>query len=629
MLCMVTGAWAQDYETIFSWTGSSSRSDGVASETNDYGKIEGKTASSTDNSVNVSQSSRYVLKCQGKADFSTNYILITLKEGVSLKEGDILIVNGFSNNKSNDSYPKFRFGESYDITFGTTAFANMNSESGNYESGNLKSSQSIVLGEDVEGVTSFKLTRGATSTNFFVTSVEIKREKPDASGLSITPSSGVYAGKVSVSMTANEGYTIYYTDDGSEPSNGSTEYTAPFDVTSSKTIRAIAYKSGTPGAIKSSTYTIVPHYVIYDFTAPTAADLAALRANTDAFSDNETDYISNKVAWTKDTDYALEASDGSDISVANGLLFGRSGQDISIGNLRYYYKIGGNESYALYTNNSSTYIKVPNVAAGQQVVVTVSAGGGRTISASNATPASYSYASNEGTKSYVFTASSNGTVTISNGGGGYYVYSIVVRSAVSTTIGTTGWSTFSSSYALDFSSATPSDNESAALNAYMITGASGTSITKSAALANAPANTGLLINGTAGETYTIPVLASSATSTTGNLMKPVLTQTTVNYDDNNSLNYVLINNSGTPEFQKIVSGDHSSATIAAGKAYLALTSDPATSRLVIFGDEDATAIEALERTVGNDGVFYDLQGRRVANPTKGLYIVNGKKVIIK
>jgi hypothetical protein len=28
-----------------------------------------------------------------------------------------------------------------------------------------------------------------------------------------------------------------------------------------------------------------------------------------------------------------------------------------------------------------------------------------------------------------------------------------------------------------------------------------------------------------------------------------------------------------------------------------------------------------------DNAVYDLQGRRVVNPTKGLYIVNGKKVI--
>lgn len=31
----------------------------------------------------------------------------------------------------------------------------------------------------------------------------------------------------------------------------------------------------------------------------------------------------------------------------------------------------------------------------------------------------------------------------------------------------------------------------------------------------------------------------------------------------------------------------------------------------------------------NDDIYYDLQGRRVANPTKGIYIVNGKKILVK
>ena len=42
-------------------------------------------------------------------------------------------------------------------------------------------------------------------------------------------------------------------------------------------------------------------------------------------------------------------------------------------------------------------------------------------------------------------------------------------------------------------------------------------------------------------------------------------------------------------------------------------------------------IECLE-SIDNSGkttVFYDLQGRQVTNPTKGIYIVNGRKVVIK
>jgi hypothetical protein len=43
---------------------------------------------------------------------------------------------------------------------------------------------------------------------------------------------------------------------------------------------------------------------------------------------------------------------------------------------------------------------------------------------------------------------------------------------------------------------------------------------------------------------------------------------------------------------------------------------------------DQTGIKQIE-TVKEDGNAYDLQGRRVENPTKGLYIVNGKKVMVK
>ena len=46
-------------------------------------------------------------------------------------------------------------------------------------------------------------------------------------------------------------------------------------------------------------------------------------------------------------------------------------------------------------------------------------------------------------------------------------------------------------------------------------------------------------------------------------------------------------------------------------------------------DEETTGIDNSQTTIGNSQVVYDLQGRRVDNPTKGVYIVNGKKVILK
>lgn len=51
---------------------------------------------------------------------------------------------------------------------------------------------------------------------------------------------------------------------------------------------------------------------------------------------------------------------------------------------------------------------------------------------------------------------------------------------------------------------------------------------------------------------------------------------------------------------------------------------------LIFDDEATTSIQAVEKKqVVNDNVYYTLYGQRVQNPTRGLYIVNGKKVIIK
>lgn len=47
-----------------------------------------------------------------------------------------------------------------------------------------------------------------------------------------------------------------------------------------------------------------------------------------------------------------------------------------------------------------------------------------------------------------------------------------------------------------------------------------------------------------------------------------------------------------------------------------------------FGD-DVTAINKVEAKKAENGVIYNLAGQRVAQPTKGLYIVNGKKVVLK
>lgn len=48
-----------------------------------------------------------------------------------------------------------------------------------------------------------------------------------------------------------------------------------------------------------------------------------------------------------------------------------------------------------------------------------------------------------------------------------------------------------------------------------------------------------------------------------------------------------------------------------------------------FADDETTAIQNVNDNVNLNKVVFDLQGRRVAQPAKGLYIVNGKKVVIR
>ena len=88
--------------------------------------------------------------------------------------------------------------------------------------------------------------------------------------------------------------------------------------------------------------------------------------------------------------------------------------------------------------------------------------------------------------------------------------------------------------------------------------------------------------------------------------------------------YVLNKKDGTGVgFYRLSSG----GTIGANKAYLTYSGTLARE---FFLFDEATGISATLMNIEEvNGEVYDLQGRRVSQPTKGLYIVNGKKYIKK
>ena len=68
-------------------------------------------------------------------------------------------------------------------------------------------------------------------------------------------------------------------------------------------------------------------------------------------------------------------------------------------------------------------------------------------------------------------------------------------------------------------------------------------------------------------------------------------------------------------------------TILPYRAYFTAPKDAANVRVRITRGDETTAIDNVQFTIDNSQLIYDLQGRRVESMTKGIYIVNGKKVI--
>ena len=201
-----------------------------------------------------------------------------------------------------------------------------------------------------------------------------------------------------------------------------------------------------------------------------------------------------------------------------------------------------------------------------------------------------------------------------------YLYKIIpgtTYSAYCTTIAQTveissaGLATFAYDYALDYSGVT-------GLEAYIAKEESGAiTLTK---VNKVPAGTGVLLRATAGDTsFNVPVTSATTDNVTGNLFVRG-TGAAVSYGEG-PYNYVLsiVNN-------KIGFYKANNNTVATNRAYLQ-TTIAAGARIEIDGMTGISSVNLNENQ--NENRYYDLQGRYVAQPTKGLYIVNGRKVVIK
>lgn len=181
---------------------------------------------------------------------------------------------------------------------------------------------------------------------------------------------------------------------------------------------------------------------------------------------------------------------------------------------------------------------------------------------------------------------------------------------VPVTVSAAGYATFCSDKALDFTNTE--------IKAFIGT-RNGTSLVFNK-INKVPANTGVLLYKVDGATENVPVV-EAGDDATGNCLVGVTAETTINADD-----YILSLNSSSDGVGFYKAGTYT--TLGANRAYIPATAAVGVKSFAIQFDV-AVGIEDLNaNNHANEGIF-NLAGQRVSKMNRGIYVINGKKVMVK
>lgn len=142
-----------------------------------------------------------------------------------------------------------------------------------------------------------------------------------------------------------------------------------------------------------------------------------------------------------------------------------------------------------------------------------------------------------------------------------------------------------------------------------------------------PACTAIVVSGEPNETYTFAVdenTADAAALTGDNLLKGNVTEETATSDETQTFYGLATGSDGKAVFRKVQAG----VAVPAGKGYIVNAASASSPQLLDISG-GATGISSAVADTHKDGRLYDLQGRSVSKPVKGIYIRDGKKVVIK
>lgn len=180
------------------------------------------------------------------------------------------------------------------------------------------------------------------------------------------------------------------------------------------------------------------------------------------------------------------------------------------------------------------------------------------------------------------------------------------------------WTTFTSAYNLDFSSVE-------GLTAYTAKYNEANDAVALTPVKKVKAHTGLILKGEANTTYTLPILASNEAGLEAVTDNQLVDCVDAVWSSSHDKDYFLSNG-------KFVKSKNAGWTLP-GKSFLYISNGRANqseSPLRVYVDNTATAINGITNNpVVKDEAYYNLQGVKVQRPQHGVFIHNGKKVVLK
>ena len=144
-----------------------------------------------------------------------------------------------------------------------------------------------------------------------------------------------------------------------------------------------------------------------------------------------------------------------------------------------------------------------------------------------------------------------------------------------------------------------------------------------------PANTGVLLSGTPGETFNLYPTPETADELEGNALVAVVESQHIAATDGDHTNFMM---SGGKFIRIADDGEH--VKMPANHAYLPLLSEVisgSNAKEIMLYWGTTTGIESLTSSTPSkgEGSIYNLNGQKLSSPLKGINIINGRKVIVK